>query len=309
MPGTFKTNFKLVHIFLIFQNIILEEIIKNKMKLDPEQFYQGFEVENAYLSSWQSVLVSIVLYLSTLYGIQQYMKTRKAFDLNNLVIVHNGVLSAASGILFYFLVFELGSQMYQRGIFDVFCDSHDLNVPSDLTVYYYINYLFKFVELLDTILLALRKKPMQFLHTYHHSATLVLCWVHLIAGTCVQWIPIVINLLIHVFMYYYYCMHAAGQNVWWKKYLTKFQILQFIVGIIGGLGGLFVRTLHDYVSPVYFAKCHGDYAPSMFGFAILTSYLLLFIQLYRSEGYKKRVLDQDKGKHSDQRFDQGKHSV
>lgn len=264
------------------------------MILKMQQFYETFHFENAYFSSWQSVLTSIVLYLTTLYGIQQYMKNRKAFDLNKLVILHNGILCVGSAILFYLLAFEIGSQMYQRSPFDVFCDEGNENQHSDLIFYYYVNYLFKYVELLDTVLLALRKKPMQFLHTYHHSATLILCWVQLLAGTCVQWIPIIINLLIHVFMYYYYCMHAAKVNVWWKRYLTKGQIVQFVLGIVGGVGGLIVRLLHDFVSSTHFPKCHGEYVPSMFGFAILLSYLVLFIQLYRSEGYKKRALDQEK---------------
>lgn len=81
----------------------------------------------------------------------------------------------------------------------------------------------------------------------------------------VQWVPIVINLLVHVIMYAYYAFHALGIDVWWKRYLTMFQIVQaslmlvvvvhsfmflcvgfqFVVALIGCFGGLGPRTLHD----------------------------------------------------------------
>lgn len=219
-----------------------------------------------------------------------------------MVIVHNGALSILSGILFLALATELIVKIRQNGFWmvrmlfasccaapspdrwcgQVFCDPEEqFTHHGRLVFYYYINYLFKFVELFDTVLLALRGKPTPFLHTYvaachhakrslsvasaqpvcvfrryHHAATLVLCWTQLVARSCVQWVPIVINLLVHVIMcvrrvtacfalppdcsgwfdvltwlsccsfgrYMYYCLHACGIDVWWKKYLTIGQV-------------------------------------------------------------------------------------
>ena len=31
-------------------------------------------------------------------------------------------------------------------------------------------------------------------------------------------------------MYCYYTLHALGFDIWWKKYLTMLQIVQFVVG-------------------------------------------------------------------------------
>lgn len=81
--------------------------------------------------------------------------------------------------------------------------------------FYHINYLFKFWELLDTgaavlfphltsvvaaVLLVLRGKPTPFLHVYHHAMTLILCWSQMRAESCMQWIPMIINLAVHVVM-------------------------------------------------------------------------------------------------------------
>jgi len=151
--------------------------------------------------------------------------------------------------------------------------------------YYYVNYMYKFWELFDTVLLALRGRPTPFLHTYHHAATLVLCWSQLRAKSCMQWLVIEINLAVHIFMYMYYTLHALKIDVWWKRYLTMGQIVQFVVALVGCWGALLPRLLNS-AGFKYFPHCYGDYTGAFFGVGILTSYLYLFIKLYR-ESYPK----------------------
>ena len=49
-------------------------------------------------------------------------------------------------------------------------------------------------------------------------------------------ISALINSSLHILMYYYYAISAIGPSfqkyIWWKKYLTFFQMLQFAVLII-----------------------------------------------------------------------------
>lgn len=39
---------------------------------------------------------------------------------------------------------------------------------------------------------------------YHHPATLLLVYVSMTEELGVQWLPVVINLFVHIIMYYYY---------------------------------------------------------------------------------------------------------
>ena len=79
-----------------------------------------------------------------------------------------------------------------------------------LVTYYMINYYIKYLELLDTGFLVLKKKPLgklricgfdmeaddleAFLHVFHHAATAVLCFTQLEGATSVVSYPLRLNL-------------------------------------------------------------------------------------------------------------------
>jgi len=105
--------------------------------------------------------------------------------------------------------------------------------------------------------------------------TLILTHVQLEGRAAVQWVPIVINLFVHVLMYFYYMLATFGVNVWWKKYLTSLQIIQFVIDLIF----CFYATIYGFVLKSK-NGCAGDEWLAFVGISLLSSYLLMFIDFF-----------------------------
>lgn len=232
------------------------------------------------LSTPGVVLGCMTGYLAILWVGQKLMEDRKAMQFKTLFMFHNLLLSAGSGLLLALMLEEIVPIVYNHGFFYAICH-HNAWTPK-LEFYYMINYLFKYWEFGDTFFLVVKKKPLAFLHVFHHSATMLLCYTQLGGRTSVSWVPIVANLTVHVLMYYYYLMATAGFKIWWKKYLTGLQISQFVVDLF-----VVYFAAYSYFVTEYFhglpsmGSCAGSEGAAVMGCGLLTSYLFLFIAFYR----------------------------
>lgn len=101
----------------------------------------------------------------------------------------------------------------------------------------YLFFLSKILDLCDTAFIILGKKwkQLSILHVYHHLSVL---FVYYVTFRCAQdgdsYATIVLNGFVHTIMYTYYFVSAHTRDIWWKKYLTRIQLLQFVLMNVQG---------------------------------------------------------------------------
>jgi hypothetical protein len=226
------------------------------------------------LTDWPWPVSLCFGYLFSVAVLYYWMKERKSFDLYYLRVLHNVFLCFGSFAMVLGMLKELVA-VYQKGGWEaMMCDANGIQKTGSLYTWYYIFFLSKFYEFIDTYILIFRKKQITFLHCFHHFITAFLCWLGLYDEIAVQWIVITLNGSVHVFMYYYYLAQTLGGDVWWKKYLTSLQIVQFCLDLV-------LTSLFFYQELVLGKECSGHSSVLGFSNAVLLSFLLLFMNFYR----------------------------
>ena len=178
----------------------------------------------------------------------RFMKSREPFQLRGIMLVYNILMVVTNA---YFFVQSLHWLRFGAALFDFQFPSKDDHSPTvqHQIWSFYLYYITKFIDLLDTIFFVLRKKYSQIttLHLYHHTAVPILGWMTFWYRFNVPSITLfaVLNSLVHTVMYTYYTLSAFGPRIqkylWWKKYITQLQLLQFCAF---GFYGTLVKCLH-----------------------------------------------------------------
>ncbi|XP_060939649.1 ELOVL fatty acid elongase 8a [Limanda limanda] len=220
-------------------------------------------------------------YLLIIWAGPKLMAKRQPVNLKPVLIVYNFAMVCLSAYMFY--EFTASSWLARYSLLCQPVDYSDSPPAMRMARVCWWFYFSKVIELSDTIFFILRKKNSQltFLHIYHH-ATMIFNWwagVKYVAGGQSFLIGL-INSLVHVLMYLYYGLAALGPSMtkylWWKRYLTSLQLLQF-----------FIVTLHTTYN--LFADC--DFPDSMN--VVVFAYSLSLIALF-SNFYYRSYLDKKK---------------
>ncbi|KAG4103386.1 GNS1/SUR4 membrane protein [Neocallimastix lanati (nom. inval.)] len=292
---------------------VLAETIKNTVVQGVERLskqpWDKFTFENKVspFTTNKEVFIGFCTYFVIIFGIQAIMRkfNVKPLQLKWLFFVHNCILTVVSAALLTGFAYNLFPIMRKHGILYAMCNVGSYTQQMELL--YYLNYLVKWWELIDTLFLVLKRKKLGFLHVYHHSFTMVLCYVELVGRVSVAWVVITINLAIHVVMYYYYARTSIiKKRVWWKKYLTTMQIVQFIIDIAIIYFVVIANNLYKFFPNFIFAfPCAGTDFAHIFGCMIVTSYLFLFIDFFK-ETYKTKASKTSKKSASKQKVESKK---
>ncbi|TPX31393.1 very-long-chain 3-oxoacyl-CoA synthase [Synchytrium microbalum] len=226
------------------------------------------------------IVVTWGIYFATIITLKLYMKDRQAFKLSTATALHNAILCLASLFMFVLTALDIYKRTMTLGVSEIFFTTRPETFKGRLVWIMYIYYLSKYQELLDTVILVLKKKPVIFLHWYHHAVIIFMVWTWLEYKIIYSALGMLANTLVHVFMYYYYSVSSMGREVWFKKYLTSGQIIQFIMS--------FVLSI-PYVYYHWTLGQNTSWKPFLFSMSVNGSFLFLFIRFYQKSysGSKK----------------------
>uniref|UniRef100_A0A673XFW6 Elongation of very long chain fatty acids protein 1 n=4 Tax=Salmoninae TaxID=504568 RepID=A0A673XFW6_SALTR len=185
----------------------------------------------------------------------RFMANRKPFQLKEAMIAYNFTMVAMSTFIVYEFLMSGWATTYTWR-----CDAIDYSDSPQGLRMVRVAWLFlfsKFIELLDTVFFVLRKKHGQitFLHVFHHSFMPWTWWwgVSFAPGGMGSFHAMV-NSIVHIIMYSYYGLSAAGPQfqkfLWWKKYMTAIQLVQFVMVSLHATQYYFMKSC-DYQVPLF----------------------------------------------------------
>nr|XP_036213038.1 elongation of very long chain fatty acids protein AAEL008004 isoform X4 [Bactrocera oleae]XP_036213039.1 elongation of very long chain fatty acids protein AAEL008004 isoform X4 [Bactrocera oleae]XP_036213040.1 elongation of very long chain fatty acids protein AAEL008004 isoform X4 [Bactrocera oleae] len=173
------------------------------------------------------------------------MENRKPFQLQNTLIFYNAVQVIFSAWLFYECLMGgwWGHYSFRCQPVDYSDDPTTKRMVHACWWYYFS----KFTEFMDTIFFVLRKKTSQVttLHVIHHGCMPMSVWfgVKFTPGGHSTFFGL-LNTFVHIVMYTYYMFSAMGPQfqkyLWWKKYLTTLQMVQFVLIMVHAFQLLFI---------------------------------------------------------------------
>ncbi|KAG8337165.1 elongation of very long chain fatty acids protein AAEL008004-like [Homalodisca vitripennis] len=252
-------------------------------------------IEDPIVDSWPLMgspwpvlsIVGFYLYFVLKLG-PRLMERKPAFDLKYVMILYNFYQVAFSSWMCYrlFKTDKAIDYLINHGCQPLPDTLNPVQDPLREAAWFY--FMSKIIELLDTIFFVLRKKQSQvtFLHVYHHSNLAVSTWAYLKYVKGEQGILIgFLNSFVHVVMYGYYLLASLGPSVqkylWWKKYITKLQLGQFIIFIV------YLLTLLAY-------DCKLPKALTVYMTLNCFIFLYLFSDFYRKAYFNsKRIVERD----------------
>ncbi|CAG9808731.1 unnamed protein product [Chironomus riparius] len=222
------------------------------------------------------------------------MENRKPYKLKNVLIFYNFLQVIFSTWLFYEASSTgwLTDYSYRCQPVDYTRSENGMRIARGC--YWY--YISKFTEFLDTFFFVMRKRYDQVstLHVIHHGIMPFSVWwgVKFTPGGHSSFFGF-INTFVHIVMYFYYMLAAMGPQMqkylWWKKYLTLLQMVQFIMVMVHAFQLLLYNPCNYPIAFVWWIGAHA------------VMFYFLFSNFYK-QAYKKKRIAAEKKKDREHKY-------
>lgn len=248
-----------------------------KMLFPFELTYDTVPVRDAMRNDMWTPIFACALYFAFIVAGRNYFENRPAWNFRKALAVWNFSLAVFSAWGFSRMFPHMIHNFYYYSWKENLCIDPETNVGcGSVGVAAQFFVLSKFPELVDTVFIVIHKKPLIFLHWYHHVSVLLFCWFGYIHNPPTGIIFSTMNYGVHAVMYFYYFLMAIHCKPKWFKpiWITIVQIAQMVVGCTVTAAGCYL-LLFD--KPEGCSLTNVNILPSL---VMYGSYLILFVQFF-----------------------------
>jgi len=207
----------LIPISLAFLYVFIISTISSEWPQNIATFYQ---------CSILTPLISSLLYLAVIHFGKKFMENRKPFEISEYMLTYN----IFQTLFNFWVVISIVNEMIKHGYPILGNQPQDTSYQISFLIW--LHYNNKYLELLDTLFMVLRKKNVQisFLHVYHHVLLIWSWWAVCILGPGGDgYFGAMVNSFVHVVMYGYYSLALLKIPCPWKPLITQIQLTQFVL--------------------------------------------------------------------------------
>uniref|UniRef100_T1IU17 Elongation of very long chain fatty acids protein n=1 Tax=Strigamia maritima TaxID=126957 RepID=T1IU17_STRMM len=233
-------------------------------------------------SYWKLSIIFVAVYLLLILLGRCWMSSRQSFDLRKPLFVWNSMLAAFSIVGTYRLYPEMISVWKTGGFHHTICKNQTYYTDPVTGFWCWLYVVSKMLELGDTMFIVLRKKPLVFLHWYHHAQLVLYCWYtyqHEVLAAA-RWF-VLMNYAVHSVMYSYYALRAIQVVVPYPVAMavTTAQIVQM-------LGGMLINY-SVYSVMIRGEECGNSFRNLMTNFIMYLVFFFLFVQIFYNAYIRK----------------------
>uniref|UniRef100_A0A914UXE6 Elongation of very long chain fatty acids protein n=1 Tax=Plectus sambesii TaxID=2011161 RepID=A0A914UXE6_9BILA len=214
-------------------------------------------------------------YVVTIFSIKYFMRDRKPFDLQLPLNAWNAFLALFSVLGTLLLTPTFFGEIFNKGLTDSYCKINRSYTDNRAGYWTFLWVVSKIPELVDTIFIVLRKKPLMFMHWFHHVLTGYFAFISYSADNAYMIWIVYLNYTVHAFMYSYYFLRSLRIRVppQVARMITASQIVQFLI--------THVVMIHlAYITLVQGRQCDVTLKSYLVGAFMELAYLFLFSRFY-----------------------------
>lgn len=242
-----------------------------------EQNFDGIWLIKWTASHAELPILSVALYLLFIFTVPELLKT--PFNLKTSFAMWNFTLSVFSIIGVSRTVPHLLGALKEHGFRYTVCQEPLKWYSTGPVALWMALFVYsKIPELLDTVFLVLRKKPVIFLHWFHHLTVLLYCW-HAFESLVAPglWFA-AMNFSVHSVMYFYFFM----TNIGFYKAVQPLAPLITTIQLLQMVGGIICLSYVGYIQVILgeYDLCTVSPANWKLGLMMYFSYFVLFAVLF-----------------------------